>query len=240
MSDREGPHAGGVENLVERQAEGVPDGGIKVRNLDWILDHPGASFVGFPEDLSSLDPSPGKQATESLGMVIAALVGIDFWCPPELRGEDDKGFVEETSFFEVHQESGKCRIENSALLRDVHEIGVVGIPSSHGDLHEVDAVFDESSCEKATLSEGGAPISLFEAIWLLGEIECSEVFTPHQLDGVVIHRGVGAHLLLVITLHEWAVERCCEVSLEIKSLLGQSPVEAAVLEARLWIANHQW
>jgi len=94
VGDGEGAFAGGVEDLVEGETEGVADGGVEVGDFYFVFGDVGSGGVGGAVDVAAADAAAGHHAGEGLGVVVAAFVDVDLGRAPELGGEDDEGLVE--------------------------------------------------------------------------------------------------------------------------------------------------
>ena len=80
-------------------------------------------------------------------------------------------------------------------------------------------MLDETSGEKAALAEGIVAVAFAGHLVFATEVESPEIPALHDADGIVIHLGVGPHLLDVVALVELGVELTSEAEALVELLL---------------------
>ncbi len=152
-------------------------------------------------------------------MVVAAEA---FWCEAalavdgasEFASPDDEGVIEETSLFEVGDESGGGLVGFLATLGELAAEAAVGVPAAVEELHEADAAFAEAAGHEGVVGVGaGLPCILaveFEgAVWLAGNV--GEFRHGHlHAEGHLVLRDTGLDFGIVEFLMVDLVE-CAEV-----------------------------
>jgi len=82
----ERPNCGTVENMIDRNPQGVRNCCVKIRNGHGIFDHFFASFGGFAMNISTFETAPGEDARKCLGVMVSANILINLRSAAELCG----------------------------------------------------------------------------------------------------------------------------------------------------------
>ena len=92
-----------IGQIVWIQAEESQDGGVQSTNVETVNHGLTTQFVGFSNAYAAFDPSSGHPHGEPVGIVIppcaAGIFGSGL--TPEFTTPDNKGFIEQTSLFEI-------------------------------------------------------------------------------------------------------------------------------------------
>ena len=124
-----------------------------------------AELVGGAVGDPALHAASGHPHGEGVGMVISpkGLAGnLGDRRATKLASPDDERVVEQPALLEVGQKRCGGSISSGALASMLPLDVRVRIPSSVIELHEPDALFDESSCHQTIVGEGG--FSWFRAV----------------------------------------------------------------------------
>src|SRR3954464_13166425 len=105
-------------------AETAKDRGLNIVNVYGVRDDVVAEIIGFADHGAGLDPASGKPHRETTRMMIAPVVGLRevalaVYCAAEFAAPDDQSILQQTAFFQVHQECGRRLIRSFALERQV-------------------------------------------------------------------------------------------------------------------------
>ena len=148
----------------------------------------------------------------------------------EFAAEDDEGFIEHPTLAEVLEEGGHGTIHGGALLREtVADVlagtGAVEVPAPVEELHVADALFDETTCEKAVVGEAG--FAGFGAVGLEGGGGLA--VDVHHLghgglhpEGEFVLRDAGGGLGMA----EFAGLHFVEVTEDVQAEAARVPIEA--------------
>ena len=74
--------------------------------------------------------------------MIATVTGIDVGGPAKLRSQNNHGFLQKASDFEVKEQGTESFVDVHAVFRHRLEVVVVGVPTSAANLHVADLVFN--------------------------------------------------------------------------------------------------
>jgi hypothetical protein len=110
-------------------------------------------LVGGTVNLTATDPATSHEAGKTGGVVIAAVIGVDFGGAAKLGGQYDESVLQHASGLQILQQGAECGIEFLAEFRNAGEISIVGVPTAEGDFHEPHPVFDEAAGEQTALAE---------------------------------------------------------------------------------------
>ena len=154
--------------------------------------------------------------------MITASVGIDLGRAAKLGGDYHEGAVEETSLFEIGEESGIGLVEDWELLVCFGEVIRVPVKASKLNFDETDAVLDETTREKDSFRELVGTIGGEGVVGFFGKIEGFEVLGLHQADSGAEHLVIGTNSTLTFLEFggEIGVELGAESDLAVEGGLG--------------------
>lgn len=119
-------------------------------------------------DLSGDDATTGEECGEARAPVITAAFFVDFWGTTEFTEEDDHGFVEESAFGEVIEESGDGLIQwrQEAIFECLKDAAVI-IPVLYGPhigLDDWNTGFDQAAGKEQGLTECMSAVAVADAV----------------------------------------------------------------------------
>ncbi len=110
------------------QAEQMQDGGVEIRDGDWLLNRFISEIVGVSMRQTALDRAARNPQTESKLMMIASVFSLGHRRTSEFATPDDQRVLEQAPLFQIGQERG-CR--PVGFPANVAQTGL-GVCVSHG------------------------------------------------------------------------------------------------------------
>ncbi len=191
-----------------------------------ILDGLVAEFVRRSVDGAAFDAAAGEPGGVALGVVVATSGVLRPGTAAKLTGEDDEGALQKAALLEVFKQAGDGLVDGAAKgLVGLHV--AVGIPTAVAaagvtDLHEADAVFDETAGHEELAAEVvcrfvADAVEILDVLGFLREVDDAggaELHAGGELVGfdagsdvgvegvaiteVAIEEGEGLHLLVAL------------------------------------------
>ena len=185
-----------MDPLLDREAEGVGDGGVEIlRFVGFGLDVAG-HLVGLADDLTSFDAAASHHDGKGLGEMIASATSVDPWSPAELGGQNHHGLVQHALGGEVLQEGSYGAVHGIGSVGCRPGIAMLAVPTAELDFDITHVVLDEATGQEETTGKPRVPIEILHAVRLLVDVEELGGLAVKELDGLFVKVGVGFHVVM--------------------------------------------
>ena len=85
----------------------------------------------------------------------------------------------------------------------------MGIPSPKTDFHKPHSHFYQPAREKAALGKTVVPIFRTRSTWFTLDVKGLQIFTLHEINGLIIQAVIGLHIRGLIRLMKLLVQNVC-------------------------------
>ena len=135
------------------ETEQMQDRGVKVVDLDGVVDGLVAVVIGGSVGHSALDATPGQPEAEAERIVVASVASLGEGSAAEFAGPNDQCFPEQSARLEIGEETRDGFVDGACVEGMILFEIPVGIPTRRamgtgaGEFDKTNATFDQSTSD---------------------------------------------------------------------------------------------